>query len=804
MNYKTIIHYSLLSAILCVFVFCKTYAQQKSGDNGNGTFTNPVIQADFPDPDVILVEDTYYMVSTTMFIFPGVTILKSKDLVNWEYCNNAVTRFDFNDCFNLNNCDRYGHGQWATSLKYHNNKFHLLFITLDEGGFYLTADRAEGPWEIKHLEKGYYDPGLFFDDNGKIYVSHGYGDILMTEVDENMSPVSKDSLVFKGNIRGGLEGMHVYKINNYYYLYGTYGGLDGFQVALRSKNIYGPYEQKIVIRDTTHGPNYGIHQGALIKTPIGEWWTMLFVDSGPFGRFPSLQPITWENGWPIAGVLGKAVTNYQKPNVGKDHPIKFLPTSDEFEDTGLGMQWGWNHNPENTRWSLKKNPGQLTLETVNVTTDFRKARNTLTQRMFAYFSDSITTVGSTKLNIEKMENGDVAGLAILQDPYAYIGVKKTNNEYFIVMVNNNKLIDSMKTNSKNIYFKAKPFFGSGAAPMYDGNSVSGTGTATFYFSEDNKNYHRFGNMLHMEFNLSIFTGNKFCLFNYATKKTGGSVSFDYFRMNPEPEKYFILESTDNKFDLEKSTSSKGKIDTIFYYSSTVGSQRRALIYTPPGYDRSKKYPVLYLLHGIGGDEQEWYRHGQPKNILDNLSAEKKIAPMIVVMPNGRAMKNDKVSGDIFSADKIAAFANFENDLLNDLIPYIEKTYSTFTNRENRAIAGLSMGGGQSLNIGLNNFNQFAWIGGFSSAPNTKKPEELIPDPKEVKKNLNLLWISCGKNDDLLNVSQRTNKFLIDHEIPHIYYIEPGGHDFDVWKNDLYLFSQLLFKKIPDISKIVLP
>src|SRR3990172_2737370 len=331
---RLVVHFFLLSLL----AFVNAFAQKMHSDNGDGTYTNPVIAADFPDPDVILVDDTYYMVTTTMFIFPGVTVLKSKDLVNWEYCSNAVPRFDFSPCYNLDGCARYGHGQWATSLKYNNGTFYLLFITLDEGGFLCSASKAEGPWEIKKLPKGFYDPGLFFDDDGRIYVAHGYSEIRMTELDENLAPISKDSLVYVGDIRRGLEGTHVYKINDYYYLYCTYGGLDGIQVALRSKNIYGPYEQKVVISEETYGPNFGIHQGALIKTQTGEWWTMLFVDSGPFGRFPSLQPITWEDGWPMVGVNGKTVVTYKKPNVGKTYPIKILPTSDEFNGTTLGMQ----------------------------------------------------------------------------------------------------------------------------------------------------------------------------------------------------------------------------------------------------------------------------------------------------------------------------------------------------------------------------------------------------------------------------------------------------------------------------------
>jgi len=252
------------------------------------------------------------------------------------------------------------------------------------------------------------------------------------------------------------------------------------------------------------------------------------------------------------------------------------------------------------------------------------------------------------------------------------------------------------------------------------------------------------------------------------------------------------------FDILNDSIPHGKIDTIYYTSKTVRTQRRAIVYTPPGFTRNKRYPVLYLLHGIGGDDKEWLVNGQPQVILDNLYAEKKIAPMIVVMPNGRAMKGDRPVGNLFDSTKIRAFELFERDLIIDLIPYIERKYPVKKERENRAIAGLSMGGGQSLNFGLNNIDRFAWIGGFSSAPNTKPPEVLIPDTERVRRFLKILWISCGDNDGLMPFSQRTHEFLVENGIPHIFYVEPGVHDFRVWKNDLYMFSQLLFKPV-DIS-----
>lgn len=491
-------------------------AQQAQSDNGDGTFTNPVIYSDFPDPDVIRVDSTYYMVSTTMFIFPGVTILKSYDLVNWEYCSNAVPRMDFSPCYDLDGCNRYAHGQWATSLKYKEGKYYLLFITLDEGGFLCTAPNPEGPWQIRKLPKGFYDPGLFFDDDGKIYVAHGYNKIYVTEVDTNLAARSEEILVYTGDIRPGLEGTHVYKINGYYYLYCTYGGGDGFQVALRSRNIYGPYEQKIVISDNGN-LGTGIHQGALIETQTGEWWSMIFQDGGAFGRFPTLQPVTWQDDWPMVGVNGKGVVRYKKPKVGKEYPVKILPTSDEFDSIKLGMQWGWNHNPDSTKWSLTRNPGHLRLATAKVVSNLREARNTLTQRIFAYYSKTLATTATSKINSDFMQDGDVAGLAVFQEPYAFIGIKRLNGRQYVVMVNNGKSIDSSAVNSSTVYLQAYANYA--------------TSKASFAYSLDNLSFTKLGDELAMRFNLSIFTGNKFCLFNYATTATGGFVDFDWFRVS---------------------------------------------------------------------------------------------------------------------------------------------------------------------------------------------------------------------------------------------------------------------------------
>lgn len=245
------------------------------------------------------------------------------------------------------------------------------------------------------------------------------------------------------------------------------------------------------------------------------------------------------------------------------------------------------------------------------------------------------------------------------------------------------------------------------------------------------------------------------------------------------------------FDKERDNIKHGKVEMIEYESKTVGTTRKMLVYTPPDYSKNKKYPVLYLLHGIGGDETEWRRFASPEILLDNLIADGKAVPMIIVMPNGRAQKNDRAEGNVYAS--APAFAAFEQDLLNDVIPTIESRYSVNSDREYRAIAGLSMGGGQSLNFGLGHLDKFAWIGGFSSAPNTKQPKELLPNPATEKNQIKLLFLSCGNKDSLIRISQSIHSYLKENDVPHIWHVDDNGHDPRHWKNSLWYFLQKVFK-----------
>ena len=238
---------------------------------------------------------------------------------------------------------------------------------------------------------------------------------------------------------------------------------------------------------------------------------------------------------------------------------------------------------------------------------------------------------------------------------------------------------------------------------------------------------------------------------------------------------------------------QGRLELFEYDSAVTGTRRKASVYLPPGYSTDRKYPVLYLLHGIGGDITEWQRAASPNIVLDNLLADGKAVPMIVVLPNGRALPDDSVPKNVFTPDQIAGFAKFEGDLLDNLIPAIQAKYPTLTDREHRALAGLSMGGGQTLNFGFGHLDTFAWLGAFSSAPNTKPPAELVPDPAAVRAQLKLIYLSCGNKDGLINISQGVHVYLKEHGVPHLWNVDDHGHDGQTWASNLYHFVQLIFR-----------
>lgn len=488
-------------------------------DLGNGRYKNPLVRADFPDPDVIRVNDTYYMVSTTMHHFPGATILKSKDLVNWEYCAQPLTQLSTTDRYQLlNGKNAYAAGMWACSMAYNEGVFYILINGNDAGGWLLTATDPEGKWEKKQLTRSYYDPGMLFD-NGKVYVACGNTEIKMCELDKDFNFV-QEKTVFKATEM--LEGCHLYKKGDYYYIYATYGGWPSGQTVLRSKDVFGPYEEKMLVEKIINGKPNTVHQGALFDTPTGEWWTIMQEDLGALGRMPNLQPVKWADEWPVVGNNGVPYSTYNKPNTGMTYPRTPLPTNDNFRSYPMGMQWQWNHHPDDGAWSLFERPGWLRLNTSGKADRLTQARNMLTQRIYAF--DNKPSTGTVRMDVSNLAEGDVAGVCIFQDPYAMLAVQKVGDKYQLVWRQ-----DTLRTSSSFTPAEKRLDVAIDSVVYLRATISYSTSKTKFYYSLDNATYHPLGNETTLGYNLSVFVGARFGLYCYSTTGEGGGYAdFDWF------------------------------------------------------------------------------------------------------------------------------------------------------------------------------------------------------------------------------------------------------------------------------------
>ncbi len=504
------------------------YAQTPvwNSDNGNGTFTNPIMWGDWPDPDVIRVDNDFYFISTSMHYVPGCPIAKSKDLVNWEMAGYAVERFDEHPAYDLKGGDRYLRGSWAATIRHHKGKFYVGFCTPSwegEGAGHFSmcvADDVKGPWTRTIFPEYLYDPGLFFDDDGKVYVVHGQGTLYATELNADALSVKGQNVKiwdqrFKNahELGGGygMEGAHVYKINGKYYITCPAGGTEGWQICLRSDNIYGPYEHKLIMNDCSSYPTNGLHQGGMVQLKNGDWWFIIMQDRGPIGRVPNLVPVEWVDGWPMLGRNGKDVVTYTKPEVGKKHPITSPATTDEFDQPTLGLQWQWNHNPDNSKWSLTERKGYMRLK-ASQADSLKSARNTLTQRVQGPSSE-----GTVEMDVSKLKSGNVAGFGIFDFPYAYVAVQQQGDSKKIVMCNDGKIIESIDHFTGNkLWIRTR--------------TTDVNFRATFYYSLDGKNFNPIGNELKMGLGL-VWTANRFALFNFSQTEEGndGIADFNCFR-----------------------------------------------------------------------------------------------------------------------------------------------------------------------------------------------------------------------------------------------------------------------------------
>lgn len=493
-------------------------------DNRNGTFTNPLMWGDWADPDVIRVNDDFYMVSTSMQYVPGCPIVKSKDLVNWEMAGYAIERYEEDPRYDLIGGNRYMKGSWAATIRHRDGKFYVGFCTPnskgEKGHFSMCiADKVEGPWERTIFPEYMYDPGLLFDDDGKVYVVHGQGTLYVTELNADAKSVKGEHVkIWSGGFKNahelgggfGMEGSHAYKINGKYYITCPAGGTYGWQICLRSDNIYGPYEHKLIMNAQNDYPN-GHHQGGMVQLKNGDWWFIIMQDRGMIGRTPNLVPVTWVDGWPMLGVDGKDAVTYPKPNVGKTYPLASPDTDDEFNKKKLGLQWQWNHNPDNANWTLTERKGYMRLKAMQAD-EWTSARNTLTQRVQGPCSE-----GSVELDVTGLKDGNIAGFGVFESPYAFLAIKQEAGKRKIVMCNNGKDIETVDNFSQDrVWFRAR---------VTDRDF-----TARFYYSLDGRIFKPIGDVLKMGVGFR-WTANRFALFNFTTKKegVGGYADFDWFR-----------------------------------------------------------------------------------------------------------------------------------------------------------------------------------------------------------------------------------------------------------------------------------
>ena len=494
--------------VFAMFFFKPTINAQSTitSDNGDNTFTNPLINLDFPDPDIIRVGDDYYMASSTFTTFPGVPIAHSKDLVNWEIIGYTYDSLPSIRSYHIEEGKAmYRWGSWAPCIRYNKGKFYIA-----------SSTKPEGPYTIKKLGQTLYDPSVLFDEDGRIYACYGSNTIMIAEFDTNLNKlITEPTPVFVGNCGTNFEGSHIYKRDGWYYICNTARGYNGMQLCMRSKNIYGPYESRVISTDDMNYADAGLHQGGFIDTKEGETFFFMFQDRDYVGRVPVLQPVIWKDGFPYIGSKqGRALTTVKKPNipiVGKSIENNFVG-SDEFNDEKLALKWHWNHLPDNSKWSLTKKKGYLAI-TASHSPNFMYAQNSLMQRIVGGGS-----VATTRMDLSDLQVNDVAGLAVANLPYAGISIQQNVGSQTLLMFENGETVEKAPIqNVKEIYLQIE------ATPE---------GTAKFSYSFEGKKYIPLGKEFIMEFTVKTFLGNRLAMFCYNTgvAKTG-TAYFDWFHLN---------------------------------------------------------------------------------------------------------------------------------------------------------------------------------------------------------------------------------------------------------------------------------
>jgi len=499
---------------LFVSYFTVIFAQNipgKWGDQGNGTYINPILNADYSDPDVIRVGNKYYMVASD-FHFLGMQVLESDDMVNWKLISRIYDRFDFSG-WETN--ERYAGGSWAPSIRYHDNKFWVFFCTPHEGLFMSNTEDPAGPWSPLHLVQAvekWEDPCPFWDDNGNAYLGrskHGAGPIIIHKMSPDGKRLLDDGVtIYTGPVA---EGTKIHKKDGYYYMSIPEGGVEiGWQTVLRSKNIYGPYEKKVVLETGSTNIN-GPHQGAIVDTPDGRWCFFHFQQNSSLGRVVHLQPMYWHDGWPVIGVdldrngIGEPVYVWKKPVRSTEI---FVPqTDDDFSSKNLSLQWQWNHNPVDEAWSLASPDGGLFLKALKSST-FRLARNTLTQKIMGYESEA-----TVMMDLSNLAEGQRCGLVCMGKENKVLGIRMQEGKKSLYISNDTTEIELTSVEGNTIFLRAsidipnKHF--------------------QFSYSTDNIRFIPCGDPFFIRF--GHWKGARIGLYSYNTIKEAGSASFKWFR-----------------------------------------------------------------------------------------------------------------------------------------------------------------------------------------------------------------------------------------------------------------------------------
>ncbi len=510
-----------------------------TADNGNGTFTNPLFYDEFSDPDIIRVGDWFYMTGTTMHAMPGLPVMRSKDLVNWEFLSYATPKLDFGPQFRLEQGKHsYGQGIWAPSFRYHNGTFYIFTNVNKRGTQIYSAKDPKGPWEHREMKRSLHDLSVLFDDDGKAYVVWDHQEMRVAQLTDDLSDIvpGTEKVIFQKTAGMG-EGAHFYKIDGkYYILSANYAG--GFRMpAARGDSVFGPYE---VNRSISTNEGFGlaegnrlksdkapfevapgnrarvdataIHQGGIVYTPAGEWWGFSMMDANSVGRLLTLSPITWSNGWPYFGLpgnLGRNPRTWVKPKTATPQPVSVpYQRSDDFSANVLQPVWQWNHVPVDGKWSLSERPGFLRLRALPAQS-FWEARNSLTQRAIGPLSTP-----TVMLDAAGLKDGDVAGLGLLNLPYATLGVEKTSAGLAVAVFDQaSGKTARVAIQSPRVWLRADCDFL--------------TEKARFSYSVDGKTFVPVGDEFTMVFQLVTFQGVRYSLFNYNTQGVeGGVADFD--------------------------------------------------------------------------------------------------------------------------------------------------------------------------------------------------------------------------------------------------------------------------------------